>query len=108
MIRSFQIAREIRNRPGVTTAQLSEDLCLSEHLINWYIILLTSAYELTEYDEKTGGWYYYDDGEPGSMEQTIRSSIANRAMYDELDGWIKYKDNSAQIVEQIKSELNKD
>lgn len=108
LIRSFQIAREIRNRPGVTTAKLSEDLFLSEHLINWYIILLQSSQELIEYNEETGGWNYFDDGESGSMEQTIRSELANQAMNDELDGWIKYKDNSAQMVEQIKSELNKD
>lgn len=107
LIRSFQLSREIKNRPGVTTASLSEDLSLSEHLINWYILLLQSANELIEYNQETGGWNYFDDGEHGSLEGIIRSELAIQAMRNELEGWIEYKDSSVQIVNRIESESNK-
>lgn len=42
LVRSFQIAREIKNRPGVTTVNLSKDLSLPENLVEWYIQLLES------------------------------------------------------------------
>lgn len=108
IIRAFQIAREIRHRPGVTSASLSQDLSLSEDLVNWYINLLQSSFELIEYNQDIEGWNYFDDREPGSLDQTIRSELSNQAMNNSLDGWIKYEDNSIQMVENIKSEGSKD
>lgn len=106
LIRAFQLAREIRNRPGVTTERLSEEFSLPENLIDWYILLLQSASEFIDYDPETGGWHYLMQ-EPGSMEQRVRSELANQAMNNELEGYIKYKDNSSQLVELIDRELRK-
>lgn len=107
LVRAFQLAREIRNRPGVTTQRLSQDFSLSQDLTLWYITLLQSALEPIDYCLETGGWCYLTDGEPGSMEQVIQSVLSEQAMRSELDGWIKYEDQSVQIVERIKSDLKK-
>ena len=104
LIRSFQLAREIRNCPGVTTARLSEDLSLSEDLVVWFIMLLRSAMESIDNDPETGGWFY-SIKEPGSLEQRIRSGLADQAMNKELNGWIEYRDNSGQMLERIKGEM---
>lgn len=107
LVRAFQLAREIRNRPGVTTESLSEDFSLSHDLIFWYISLLQSAFEPIDYCLATGGWYYLTDEEPGSMEQVIQSELTEQAMRNELDGWIKLEDHSVQIVERISADLKK-
>ena len=41
------------------------------------------------------------------MEQVIQSVLSEQVMRSELDGWIKYEDQSVQIVEHIKSDLKK-